>query len=53
MKKIVSKILLIIGILLCISGIGFVVYGVYQKVTLDIPNPVATMEVEGFWNNKN
>ena len=48
MKKIVSKILLIIGILLCISGIGFVVYGVYQKVTLDIPNPVATMEVEGF-----
>lgn len=48
MKKTVSKILLIIGILLCISGIGFVVYGVYQKVTLDIPNPVATMEVEGF-----
>ena len=48
MKKTVSKILLIIGILLCISGIGFVVYGVYQKVTLDIPNPVVTMEVEGF-----
>lgn len=48
MKKTVIRILLIIGILLCIAGIGYVVYGVYQKVTLDIPNPVATMEVEGY-----
>ena len=48
MKKTVIRILLIIGILLCIAGIVYVVYGVYQKVTLDIPNPVATMEVEGY-----
>ncbi len=48
MKKTVIRILLIIGILLCIAGIGYVVYGVYQKATLDIPNPVATMEVEGY-----
>lgn len=48
MKKTVIRILWIIGILLCIAGIGFAVYGVYQKATLDIPNPVATMEVEGY-----
>ena len=36
------------GILLVIAGIVFAVYGVYKKVTLDIPNPVATIEVEGY-----
>ena len=48
MKKIVIRILLIIGILLAIAGIAFVGYGVYKKFTLNIPNPVATMEVEDY-----
>ena len=48
MNKIIVRTLLILGILLAIAGIVFVSYGVYKKVTLDIPNPVATMEVEGY-----
>ena len=48
MKKVITKILLILGILLAIVGISFVSYGIYKKLTLDIPNPVATMEVEGY-----
>ena len=48
MNKILVRILLILGILLAIAGIVFVGYGVYKKATLDIPNPVATMEVEGY-----
>lgn len=48
MKKIVTRILLILGILLIITGIVFVCYGVYKKLTLNIPNPVATIEVEDF-----
>ena len=48
MNKTITRILLILGILLVIVAIAYVSYGVYKKVTLDIPNPVATMEVEGF-----
>ena len=48
MKNICVRILLILGIILAIIGIVFVSYGVYKKVTLDIPNPVATIEVENF-----
>ena len=48
MKKVITKILLILGILLTIAGISFVSYGIYKKLTLNIPNPVATMEVEGY-----
>ena len=48
MNKIAVRILLILGILLVIAGIIFVSYGVYKKATLDVPNPVATMEVEGY-----
>lgn len=48
MNKTVTRILLILGILLAIAAIAFVSHGVYKKVTLDIPNPVATMEVEGY-----
>ena len=48
MNKTITRILLILGILLVIVAIAYVRYGVYKKVTLDIPNPVATMEVEGF-----
>ena len=48
MKKNLTRVLLILGILLVIAGIVFAVYGVYKKVTLDIQNPVATIEVEGY-----
>lgn len=48
MKKIITRILLILGILLSIAGIIFVSYGIYKKITLNIPNSVATMEVEGY-----
>ena len=48
MNKIVLRILLILGILLVIAGIIFTVIGVYKKFTLNIPNPVATVEVEGY-----
>ena len=48
MKKVFVRILLILGILLAIAAIVFVSYGVYRKFTLNIPNPVATMEVEGY-----
>ena len=48
MKKICIRILLILGILLVIAGIVFAGYGVYKKNTLNIPNPIATIEVEGY-----
>jgi len=43
-----KKVLLILGIIILIAGIGFVSYGFYKKATTNIPNPVATMEVEGY-----
>lgn len=46
--KVFIRILLILGIILLIAGIAFVSYGFYKKLTVDIPNPVATMEVEGY-----
>lgn len=48
MKKILIRALLIIVIILAIGGIGYLSYGIYKACTLDIPNPVATMEVEGY-----
>lgn len=42
------RILLILGIILAVVGIGYVGYGFYKKATTNIPNPVATMEVEGY-----
>lgn len=48
MKKILVKVLLILGILLTIAAIAFACYGVYRKLTLNVPNPVTTMEVEGY-----
>ena len=42
------RVLLILGIILVVVGIAFVCYGFYKKLTTDIPNPVATMEVEGY-----
>lgn len=48
MKKVFVRILLILAIIAVIAGIGCAIYGIYKKVTLDIPNPVATMEIEGY-----
>lgn len=48
MKKILIRILLILGILLVIAGIVYAGYGVYKKATLNIPNPVATIEIENY-----
>lgn len=48
MKKVLSRILLIIAILLVIAGISFVCYGIYKKVTLNVQNPIATIEIENY-----
>ena len=48
MKKVLTRIGLILAIIAVVMGIGYVVYGIYKKVTLDIPNPIATMVVEGY-----
>ena len=48
MKKIVIRIILILAIIAAIAGIVGLVYGIYKKATLNIPNPVATMEIEGY-----
>ena len=48
MKKIVIRIILILAIIAAIAGIVGLVYGRYKKATLNIPNPVATMEIEGY-----
>ena len=48
MKKTLTRIGLILAIIAVVAGIGFTIYGIYKKATLNIPNPVATMEVEGY-----
>ena len=48
MEKTVIRILLILGIILVLAGTAYAVYGIYLKLTLDIPNPVATIEVEDY-----
>lgn len=48
MKRILIRVLLILGILLALAGIVFASFGVYKKFTLNIPNPIATMEVEDY-----
>jgi len=48
MKKNFIRFLLILAIILTIVGIGVVCYGIYKKATLNIPNPVATMEIEDY-----
>ena len=52
MSKIVIRIILIIAILLLLTAISFVGYGIYKKTTLNIPNPVATIEIEDYGNIK-
>lgn len=48
MKKILIRVLLILGIILVLAGIAFAGYGIYKKFTVNIPNPVATIEVEDY-----
>ncbi len=46
--EVFKKILLILGIIILLAGIAFVGYGFYKKATTNIPNPIATMEVENY-----
>ena len=48
MEKTVIRVLLILEIILVLAGTAYAVYGIYLKLTLDIPNPVATIEVEDY-----
>lgn len=48
MKKIITRIILILAIVAVVIAIAGVIYGVYKKMTLNIPNPVATMEIEKY-----
>lgn len=47
-KELVKKIIMIIAILLIIAGIVFVAYGIYQKVTKEVKNPIATIEIQDY-----
>lgn len=46
--KNVKNILWIIALILVIVLVGGLVYGYYKKATMEVKNPVATMEVESF-----
>lgn len=48
MKKNLMRIVLILLIIAVIVGIGFVVYEIYKKATMEVQNPIATMEVEEY-----
>lgn len=43
-----KKILMVIVILLIIAGIGYISYGYYKKLTMEVKNPIATMEIQDF-----
>ena len=47
MKKFL-KVILIILIIASIIGIGYLGYGYYKKLTRNVQNPIATIEVENF-----
>lgn len=47
-KEMIFRGIGMIVILLLIVGIAYVSYGVYQKYTLNIPNPVATIEIQDY-----
>mgnify|MGYP001853617390 FL=1 len=46
--KILKNILIIIGIIIIIGALGYLGYGYYKKLTEEVKNPIATMEVENF-----
>ena len=47
-KESVIRIIMIIAIILVITGICFVSYGIVKKITSKAQNPIATIEVEGY-----
>ena len=47
-----KRIIMIIAIILVIVLIGLVSYTIYQKQTVNISNPIATMEIEGLGTMK-
>ena len=47
MKKF-TNIITIIALILIIAAIGGVVYGYYQKATIEVKNPIVTMEVQDY-----
>ena len=47
-KELIFKIIMMIAILLVILAIGYVSYGIYQKLTKKIENPIATIEVQDY-----
>lgn len=48
MKKVTNKIIWILALIAVIVLICVVGYGYYKKFTLEVKNPVATMEIENF-----
>ncbi len=48
MKKKIITVILVIAIILVLGGIGFVTYGIVQKATLNVPHPIATMEIKDY-----
>lgn len=47
-KDLIIKIIFIIAIILLIVGIGYVSYGIIQKLTKKVQNPIATIEVQDY-----
>ena len=47
-KNVLGVIITIVILLLILGALGFIGYGYYKKQTQNIPNPVATMEVEKY-----
>ena len=47
-KEVVKTVVLSIVAVLLLVAIGFAVYGIYKKETMEVKNPIATIEVENF-----
>jgi len=48
MKKNLMRIVLSLVIVALVAGIGYVIYGLYKKHTLNVQNPIATIEIEDY-----
>jgi peptidyl-prolyl cis-trans isomerase B (cyclophilin B) len=46
--KNVSKIITVLILIILIAGVALLSFGYYKKVTLNVENPIVTMEVENF-----
>lgn len=47
-KELMTKIIMIIAILLIVAGIVYVGYGIFKKLTKEVQNPIATIEVKDY-----